>query len=143
MHSPTQNHMKHTPKPFSNNSGVSQWNLTAEVFYILEKLDYWAEVKKPQKYKHNCFHLAEPWEQAGQEQGTRAQSVQGSSKSFLLHNSQLQMPTETQAHESHGTSSRKTDNASIPQNIDLNCTATRTCESALLIKRFQLLRSVG
>jgi len=43
-------------------------------------------------------------------------------------------------------SAKTTDNASIPQvtkNTDPNCAPTRTCESALLVKRFQLLRSLG
>lgn len=56
------------------------------------------------------------------------------------------MPKETQPRESCSTS-LQVGRLVMPayhksQNIDLNDTAMRTCESALISKRFQLLRNV-
>lgn len=85
-------------------------------------------------------------EQAGQEQGSRTWSVQGSaSLSLVPDNSQLRIPTGTQACESRSISLQvgrlaMPEYCKLQKNIDLNCAATRTCESALLIKKISIIK---
>lgn len=96
---------------------LSHWSLIAEVFYIPEKVNSWAEVKQNKKPRYSCFHWVKRlWAgRAGAGWSHLVSARVGWVLSLVPDTSQLQVPTETRAHESHSTSSRKTGNASIPQ----------------------------